>query len=99
MAKGGGHYPDWSPRGFRERIASGEQRRAELARAFRANSRKRSETATSVLLSRPGVSSSTTIRYAKTSDPQRWYEPEAGAAILDAIIAAALDGADRLVFV
>jgi len=99
MAKGGGHYPDWSPRGFRERIASGEQRRAELARAFRANSRKRSETATSVLLSRPGVSSSTTIRYAKTSDPQRWYEPEAGTAILDAIIGAALDGADRLVFV
>ena len=26
MARGGGHYPDWSPRGFRERIASGEQR-------------------------------------------------------------------------
>jgi hypothetical protein len=84
---------------YSERIAGGERRRAELARAFRANALKRSETAASVLLNRPGVSSSTTIRYAKTSDPQRWYEPEAGAAILDAIIGAALDGADRLVFV
>lgn len=94
----GRHHKEWSTRGRIERAASADQLRAEHARALIAAAQARAAAAKPKVLMRPGVSVPTTLRYATTSEPQRWNDAVAAKVVVNAITDAAQDGSDRIVF-
>ena len=98
MASRERHRTDWTERGHFERAAAADRLRGERARALIAAAQARMALAVPQPLMRPGVSAPTALRYATTSEPQRWVDFSAGRAIINAIGDSALDGADRIVF-
>jgi len=95
---GGKRHKDWDTRAGVERAATAERNRTERVRALLAVAQARLQAATPRPLARPGVSTPTALRYATTSEPQRWIYVDAGQPIVQAINDAAEDGNDRLVF-
>ena len=97
--RGGKRQRDWEPRRHGEDAADLQRLRSERARALVASARARAEAARPQPLCRPGVSTSTDIRYATTSAPQEWMSPDAAGAMISSLTAAAQDGADRIVYI
>ena len=92
------HHTDWTARGHFERAAAADRLRGERAGALIAVAQARIAAAKPRPLLRPGVSAPTALRYATTSEPQRWSLASAGRVIITAIEDSAQDGADRVVF-
>jgi hypothetical protein len=98
MASKERHRTDWTERGHLERTIAADRLRGERARALIAAAQARIAAAKPKHLARPGVSAPTSLRYATTSEPQRWGTAAAGSAIIAAISDAAQDGADLVIF-
>jgi hypothetical protein len=95
---GGNRHKDWNTRARVEHAAAADRFRGERARALLTAAQSRLKAATPRALGRPGVSTSTALRYATTSEPQRWIDADAGQPIIQAITDAAEDGHDRVIF-
>ena len=76
------------------RINEGRRQQTERVHALLATRRSAQAFAR---LSRPGVSTATTVRYALTSAPADWAPANRGRPVVDAILDSILDGADRAV--
>lgn len=85
---------NWDQTDQVERINEGRRRQAERVQALLAT---RQSAQAFARLSRPGVSTVTTVRYALTSAPADWAPASRGRPISDAILDSVEDGADRAI--
>lgn len=90
----GGRGRNWDQTDQLERINDGRRRQAERVQAVLAT---RQSAQASARLSRPGIWSATTVRFALTSAPADWVPANRGRPIIDAILDSIEDGADRAV--
>lgn len=94
MSKKWGRGQNWDQTDQVERINEGRRRQAERVQALLAT---RQSAQASARLSRRGISSATTVRFALTSAPADWAPANRGRPIIDAILDSIEDGADRAV--
>ena len=94
MSKWSGRGRDWERNDRFGRIDEDKRRRAERLQAL-LSARRSAET--SLHVSRPGLSIPTLVHYASTSAPSDWAHADRGRPILNAILDAVEDGADRVV--
>lgn len=94
MSKKWGRGRDWDQTDQVERINESRRHQAERVQALLA---KRESAQAFTRLSRPGISTATTVRYALTSAPADWALADRGRPIIDAILDSIEDGADRAV--
>lgn len=94
MSKKWGRGRNWDQTDQIERINEGRRHQAERVQALL---EKRQSAQTSARLSRRGISSATTVRFALTSAPADWAPANRGRPIIDAILDSIEDGADRAV--
>lgn len=94
MSKKWGRGRNWDQTDQVERINESRRRQAERVQALLATHQSAQESAQ---LSRPGISTATTVRYALTSAPGDWAPANRGRPILDAILDSLEDGVDRAV--
>lgn len=87
-----GHGNSFAER--REDREAAKRREAERIQALRA---ARQAAAQSQRISRPGVSTPSSIRYSSTSAPSDWLSPERGHSIVNAVLDAMEDGGDRAI--
>lgn len=85
---------NWDQTDQIERINEGRRHQAERVQALLA---KRESAQALTRLSRPGISTATTVRYALTSAPTDWVLADRGRPVIDAILDSIEDGADRAV--
>src|SRR5579862_1740760 len=77
-----------------ETSEAGRRRQAERVQAMRL-ARRASEA--SLRLTRPGISTPSPMRYASTGSPSDWVRADRGRGIIDGILDAIEDGADRVI--
>jgi hypothetical protein len=85
---------DWNERGNVQLIADAGRSRRERAGALLAKISKARPA--SEPLERPGIGVPTVTRYTTTANPDGWAPLSAGAAAVDALLASAIDGKDRV---
>jgi hypothetical protein len=95
---GGKKSKTWGSRAQAEHAATSERIRAERARALLGAQQARLQAATPKSLARPGVSVPTFLRYATTTEPQKWLTIDAGQLVINTILQCAEDGYDRITF-
>src|SRR4051794_18716244 len=94
VSKNWGRGQTWGQTDKVERINEGRRQQAERVLALL---EIRQSVQASARLSRPGISTATTVRYALTSAPGDWAPANRGRPILNAILDSVEDGADRVV--
>lgn len=94
MSKKWGRGRNWDQTDQIERINEGRRRQAERVQALLAT---RQSAQPPARLSRRGISNPITVRFALTSAPADWAPANRGRPVIDAILDAIEDGADRAI--